>query len=66
MTGVQTCALPTSAVHEVLKEEAKLSFLKVGDYKEKLGGLDSKTTNQRFYTKNYEGAWEDTTFMFQN
>ena len=54
-----------AAIHEVLKEEAKLSFLKVGDYKEKLGGLDSKTTNQIFYTKNYDGEWEDTTFMFQ-
>ena len=55
-----------AAIHEVLKEEAKLSFLKVGDYKEKLGGLASKTTNQRFFTKTYEGVWEDTTFMFQN
>lgn len=54
-----------AAIHERLKDDdVKLSFLKVGDYKAKLGGLTSPGTNQRFYQKNGEGVWEDITFLF--
>ena len=32
---------------------SKLDYLKIGPYKKELGGLDSPTTNQRFYKKTY-------------
>lgn len=53
------------------------TWVKVGSYKEKLGGLQSKTTNQRFYKaelrmkldykeRNYsvEPIWKDVTELF--
>jgi len=40
-------------------------FVKFGPYKEKLGGLKSKTTNQRLY-KIKDGRFEDITSSFWN
>lgn len=41
-----------------------LDYLKVGAYDERLGGLDSPTTNQRFYQVEY-GLLEDKTQLFR-
>lgn len=38
-------------------------FIKLGRYDENLGGLDKKTTNQKFYTVE-NGEMVDKTFMF--
>ncbi len=38
------------------------NFIKLGPYKEQLGGLNSKTTNQRLFRVNGT-AFEDITFM---
>lgn len=47
-----------------------LDFLKLGHYDGKLGGLDSPTTNQKFYKIERQGDgsfWQtDITFRFQN
>lgn len=39
-------------------------YLKIGHYDEVLGGLDSHTTNQRFYSR-VANAFVDTTYLFQ-
>jgi len=39
-------------------------YIKLGPYIERFGGLDSPTTNQRFY-KIENGAMTDQTFLFQ-
>lgn len=42
-------------------------YLKFGPYIHELGGLDSKTTNQRLYFKDYRGtssSWQDITSVF--
>jgi anaerobic ribonucleoside-triphosphate reductase activating protein len=41
-----------------------LDFVKTGPYVEACGGLRSPSTNQRFYRRRGEGAWEDATFLF--
>lgn len=38
-------------------------YIKIGPYKQELGGLNGKTTNQRMY-KNNSGRWEDITYKF--
>jgi anaerobic ribonucleoside-triphosphate reductase activating protein len=38
-------------------------FIKLGEYKEDLGGLDKETTNQRFYVIK-DDEMEDNTFLF--
>ncbi len=38
-------------------------YLKLGPYRDELGGLDRPTTNQRFYATR-DGAWEDRTDQF--
>lgn len=35
--------------HEIIVKSSNLSALKTGSYKKELGGLNSPTTNQRFY-----------------
>lgn len=45
-------------------EQGVLDFVKLGPYVESLGGLKSKTTNQRFYVFTPEG-WIDDTARFQ-
>jgi anaerobic ribonucleoside-triphosphate reductase activating protein len=53
-SGYEINDLPTDLVKE-------LTYLKVGAYVEELGGLDSKTTNQRLYKVD---GWEDITSIF--
>lgn len=40
-------------IHDTLCRKSALTWLKTGSYKQELGGLDSPTTNQRFYRKEY-------------
>ena len=44
--------------------ESSLDYLKLGPYIESKGGLDKRTTNQRFYRKTPEG-WSDITYKFR-
>ena len=39
-------------IHEYFWHNTNLTWLKTGSYQEKLGGLTSPQTNQRFYKKN--------------
>ena len=43
-----------------------IDYLKIGEYKEELGGLKSSNTNQTFYKKNSAGEFEDFTYLFWN
>lgn len=53
-----------AAIHKkLMSDEVKLTWLKTGEYKSKCGGLNSPSTNQRFYQKK-DGCWEDVTFLF--
>lgn len=50
--------------------ECTLKWVKVGNYSPKYGGLDSPTTNQRFFEKRNppnggESYWEDRTYLFK-
>lgn len=49
----------------VLKDIEELQWLKIGDYKEDLGGLDSPTTNQKFFARSPLGFWENKTHLFR-
>ncbi|PID94343.1 MAG: anaerobic ribonucleoside-triphosphate reductase activating protein [Bacteroidetes bacterium] len=42
------------------------NFVKIGSYREQLGGLDVKTTNQRLYKVSPEMQLTDITFRMQN
>lgn len=42
-----------------------LDYIKIGPYIKEFGGLDSKTTNQRFYAKQQDGSYKDKTILFQ-
>ena len=42
----------------------QFQFIKIGGYKENLGSLKSKTTNQRLYRINSDGSKEDLTYRF--
>jgi anaerobic ribonucleoside-triphosphate reductase activating protein len=44
----------------------KLDFVKTGEYKEELGPLNSKTTNQKFFKQTSSGIFSDITNIFQN
>ena len=58
--------LPCGAfAHMVLKDIEELQWLKIGDYKEALGGLDSPNTNQKFYARSPLGTWENHTHLFR-
>lgn len=50
-------------IHKILKENAKLTWLKTGQYQEERGGLDNQNTNQKFYAKR-ENDWVDITYIF--
>ena len=39
-------------------------YIKLGSYREELGSLDSKTTNQRLFRKNHDGEYVDITELF--
>ena len=48
--GLKTCLYSGSDdINKFNRILDELDFLKIGHYEEALGGLDSKTTNQRFY-----------------
>jgi anaerobic ribonucleoside-triphosphate reductase activating protein len=59
--GLKT-ALYTGAMEISENLKPFLDYLKVGSYKEELGGLREKTTNQRFY---YLPENKDMTYKFQ-
>ena len=43
-----------------------LDYCKIGHYNDKFGGLNSLTTNQQMFIRNYEtGKWDDITYKFQ-
>lgn len=44
----------------------KLDFVKTGEYKEELGPLNSRTTNQKFFKQISSGMFSDITNIFQN
>ena len=61
--GLKTCLYSgrDTFIEEWMKE---FDYIKIGSYREELGALDSKTTNQRMYRKNDHGEFEDITFLF--
>lgn len=61
-SGLKTC-LYTGLNYVPIGLEM-LDYIKIGEYKEELGGLDKPTTNQRFY-KNVNGQYQDVTHVFQ-
>jgi len=63
--GLKT-ALYTGAddISVVLSILPYLNFIKIGSYKENLGGLNSKTTNQKFYEV-IKNNLIDKTYLFQ-
>jgi len=64
--GFKTCLYSgLDDMHELDSLLELLDYIKIGSYKIKLGGLNSKTTNQRFYMKNSSGEFIDTTYVFQ-
>jgi anaerobic ribonucleoside-triphosphate reductase activating protein len=46
-------------------EVKKFNFLKIGPFSEQHGGLDSATTNQRFYEVGKDGTLTDKTGLFR-
>lgn len=48
--GLHTCLYTGLELNQILPSiQSKLSYIKVGKYIKELGGLDSVTTNQKFY-----------------
>ncbi len=47
------------------KQTQLLDYIKIGPYIKEFGGLNSKTTNQRFYAKQSDGSYADMTYLFQ-
>lgn len=57
--------LPYSAnIHNYLREHAKLTWLKTGEFIEEKGGLDKKDTNQKFFV-NQNGNWMEVTQLLR-
>ncbi len=64
--GLKRCVysgLPVTEANRAIFEGMKLEFYKLGEYREELGGLASKNTNQRFY-KREGGKYIDITERF--
>lgn len=61
--GIYSGAPVNSLTTKFLMAIPVLSWLKAGEYKEKLGGLNSFTTNQRFFVR-VKDFWKDRTQMF--
>lgn len=61
--GIYSGASVNSVATKFLKSIPALTWLKAGEFKQSLGGLNSMTTNQRFYQKTASG-WEDITASF--
>lgn len=65
--GFKTCIYSGSNDVDTFKDVYnEIDYLKIGEYKEELGGLKNKSTNQVFYKKNDVGEYEDCTYLFQN
>lgn len=47
----------TTGINGILATLSDLRGIKIGSYKEELGGLDSPSTNQRFYHKDANNEW---------
>lgn len=62
--GLYSGADFSSNIHSYLKRNAKLRWLKTGSFIQECGGLDSPTTNQRFFINTSKG-WIDATSVFQ-
>lgn len=75
LNGYLTCLYTGSTDKDAILERCNgfLDFIKIGPYIEEKGGLDSPTTNQKFYEIIYEtdmtgGEWveyEDITYKLQ-
>lgn len=64
--GIYSGLEDNADIHKLLKTHTKLQWLKTGSYKAKLGGLDSPTTNQKFWEYNHDlMEWIDRTYLFQ-
>lgn len=64
--GFKTCIYSGSNNMALFKDlRDVLDYLKIGEYKEELGGLKNKNTNQIFYGINDEGGYSDLTYLFQ-
>ena len=61
--GIYSGAAVNSTITKFLKEIPSLTWIKAGEYREELGGLNSVNTNQRFYART-ENGWEDSTSVF--
>jgi anaerobic ribonucleoside-triphosphate reductase activating protein len=66
LIGYKIC-LYSGFEFDELPEELRneFTYLKTGVYREELGGLTERTTNQRMYRKGADGVFEDITYMFQ-
>lgn len=62
--GLYSGASFNSNIHSYLKREAKLRWLKTGNFIQERGGLDNPMTNQQFFIKAEKG-WLDITSVFQ-
>ncbi|SHJ82082.1 radical SAM family protein [Propionispora hippei] len=62
--GIYSGAAVSSITTLSLKAIRSLTWLKAGEYREELGGLNSMTTNQRFYKRISEDEWSDITAVF--
>ena len=79
-------AIPTAIYSGLPEEETRMSemaawfgldYLKTGDYREELGGIECPRSNQKFYKKDFkhtlkdnvlkvEFFWEDITYKFRS
>lgn len=62
--GIYSGAAVNSTSTKFLKTLPSLSWIKAGEYREELGGLNSMNTNQRFYARTSATTWEDDTALF--
>lgn len=56
-------ALYTGDLHPSSAVKDRCTYIKTGTYEENLGGLDSRTTNQRMWKK-VANTWVDITYRF--
>lgn len=66
--GIKTCLYSGSDDKRRLIRDYRryFDYIKVGSYKEELGGIDKPTSNQRMYKKTLKGLWwRDITYKFQ-
>ena len=61
-SGLKTCLY--TGLNHIPVGLNSLDYIKIGEYRNTLGGLDKCTTNQRFY-KRINGQYKDITNIFQ-